>query len=216
MKLPKSALIKETTSLFSNKYNYKIVLICSSAGWFRNKNYSYTLSKLEEVTPAQYSNKWSRIKNEDDLKFHFALLHTLENFDTSLYDLRVEIPRISIYTNETKFVEQLAFLQEDAVKAIYLPNKSLKQLEPGTVIVKRLDYGYKVHLGTIRNRNHKNFIEWAKKSDKIRLTCRCITDLTRNTSWGGSYFYVKDDKALTMVKMFLGADILRVEQIIKA
>ena len=216
MKLPKSVPIKETTSLFSNKYNYKIVLICSAAGWFRNKNYDHALSKLNEVTLLQYSNKWTRIKTEDDLKFHFKLLHTLEKFDQSLYDSRIETPRISIYTNETKYIEQLVSLDEDSIKVIYVPNSKLKQLEPGTIIVKRLDYGYKVHLGTIRNRNHREFIQWAKNSNKIRLTRRCIADLTRNTSWGGSYFYVKDEKTLTMVKVFLGTDISRIEKIIKS
>lgn len=216
MKLPKSVLIKETTSLFANKYNYKIVLICPAAGWFRQKNYDFAFTKLSEVTPADFSNKWGRIKNSTELKQSFTLLDSLRSLDSDLYDIRIESPRISLYTNETGYIEQLAALDESHVKFICIPGKTIQKLDPGKVVVKTLDYDYKVYLGTVRKRNHTSFIEWAENNGKIRLTKKCKTDLTKDNSWGGSYFYVKDAKTLTMVKMFLGSDISRVEQVIKA
>lgn len=216
MKLPKLVPIKETTSLFAGKYNYKIVLICSAAGWFRHKNYDFTYAKLSEITSADYSNRWLKIKNDQDLKQCFILLDALKSLDIDLYDIRVESPRISLYTNETKYVEKLAALNTANVKFVCIPGKTIQKLDPGKVVVKTLDYNYKVYLGTIRKRNHSTFIEWAEKNSKIRLTKKCKKDLKLDSSWGGSYFYAKDDKTLTMVKMFLGADISRVEQVIKA
>lgn len=216
MKLPKSVQIKETTSLFANKYNYKIVLICPAAGWFRQKNYDFAFTKLSEITPADYSSRWIKIKNDKDLKQSFALLDALRALDIDLYNIRIESPRISIYTNESKYIEQLAAVEEANVKFVCIPSKTIQKLDPGKVVVKTLDYDYKVYLGTIRKRNHSNFIEWCETNGKIRLTKKCKTDLTKDNSWGGSYFYVKDAKTLTMVKMFLGGDISRVEQVIKA
>lgn len=216
MKLPKSVQIKETTGLFAGKYNFKIVLICSVAFWFRNKNYDHTLAKLNEVEPEHFEDKWSRVKSPEELKYCYKLLNALKGLNEDLYQLRIENPRLSVYTNEPHYIEKLAALGSEHVKFVCMPSTNLQQLEPGKIVVKRLDFGYKVHLATIKKRNHSNFIEWAEQNKKVRLTKRCKKDLTQDNSWGGSYFYVKDEKTMTMVKMFLGADISRIEQVIKA
>lgn len=215
MKLPKSALIKETTTLFAGKYNYKIVLICSASGWFRGKKYDFTQAKLDEVEPSHYGDRWFKIKSDDELKYAYKLLNALKSFNDNEYDIRVESPRISVYTNNTSYIEKLASIDESNVKFICLPGKNVKKLDPGKVVVKTLDYEYKVYLATMKKKDHSSFLNWSKDNNKVRLTKRCIKDLGQVVSWGGSYFYVKDSKTLTMVKMFLGTDISKVEQVIK-
>lgn len=198
------------------KYNYKIVVICPAATWFRNRNYEFALNRLNEITSASYTEKWSKIRNQKELDYSLQLLADVRKFNDSYYELRVESPRLNFYTNEKTYIETLANSYKENVKFICLPNSKLKKLEPGEVIVKKLDYDYKVFLASIRKKNYSNFIEWAKGNKKIRLTKRCIRDLQRDFSFGGSYFYVKDDKTLTMVKVFLGVDVSRIEQVIKA
>lgn len=215
MKLPKSILIKETKTLFAGKYNYKIVLVCPAAGWFRSKNYDFTRSKLDEVEPHHYHDKWFRIKNDEDLNYCYKVLDVLEKFNDTEYDIRIESPLISIYTNNKIYIEQLAGIDKETIKFVSLPAKNIQRLDPGKVVVKTLDYDYKVYLATIKNKDHSSFLNWTKDNNKIRITKRCIKDLNQRISWGGSYFYVKDAKTLTMVKMFLGTDISRVEQVIK-
>jgi hypothetical protein len=215
MKLPKSVQIKETTTLFAGKYNYKIVLVCPAAGWFRSKKYAFTRSKLDEIAPSHYTDKWAKIKSDKELNFCYKVLNALENFNDVEYDTRVENPFISVYTNNKTYVEQLAGIDEDKIKFVCLPSKNIKKLDPGKVVVKTLDYDYKVFLATIKNKDNSSFLNWIKDNNKVRVTKRCIKDLKQTYSWGGSYFYVKDAKTLTMVKMFLGSDISRVEQVIK-
>lgn len=209
MKLPKSVLIKETVSLFANKYKYKIVLVCPVSGWFRGNKLDFVLEKLNEgVFPP-----WVKIKTQADIDYCFALQRLMSTL--SDYELRIESPRINFYTNTTANIEKLAALDEDRIKFVCLPNKTSPNLEENTVIVKTLDYNYKIHLSATKQ-DYQNFLNWCDGNDKLRLTNRAKKDLSRGTSWGGGYFYVKDDKTLTMVRMFLGAVISKVETVIKA
>lgn len=209
MKLPKSVLIKQTVSLFANKYKYKIVLVCPVAGWFRGNKLDFVLEKLKEgVFPP-----WVKIKTQADVDYCFALQHLMTTL--SDYVLRIESPRINLYTNTTANIEKLAALNEDRVKFICLPNRTSPELEAGTVIVKTLDYNYKVHLSATKQ-DYQNFLNWSTGNNKLRLPNRAKIDLSRKNSWGGSYFYVKDDKTLTMVRMFLGGAISKIETVIKA
>jgi hypothetical protein len=209
MKLPKSVLIKETVSLFANKYKYKIVLVCPVAGWFRGNKLDFVLEKLNEgVFPP-----WVKIKTQADVDYCFALQQLMSTL--SDYELRIESPRINFYTNITTNIEKLAALDQSRIKFICLPNNSIPDLEENTVIVKTLDYKYKIHLSATKQ-DYQNFLNWSSGNDKLRLTNRVKKDLSRRNSWGGGYFYVKDDKTLTMVRMFLGAVISKVDSVIKA
>jgi hypothetical protein len=68
-------------------------------------------------------------------------------------------------------------------------------------------------MGKTRN-SYASFISWTENNSKVKMTNNAIRDLGRDRSWGGCYFYVKDEKCLTMVKMFLGSEIGRIDRII--
>jgi hypothetical protein len=209
MKLPKSVLIKDTVSLFANKYKYKIVLVCPVAGWFRGNKLDLVLEKLTEgVFPP-----WVKIKGKEDLDYCFSLQKLMTTL--SDYEIRVESPRINFYTNNTSDIEKLAALDANRVKFICLPNKASPNLIEGSVIVKTLDYGFRVHLGSSKS-SYINFVKWCDGNEKVRLPKRAKHDLSKNSSWGGGYFYVKDEKTLTMVRLFLNNVITKVETVIKA
>jgi hypothetical protein len=63
--------------------------------------------------------------------------------------------------------------------------------------------------------NFSEFVAWCEDKDKIRMPKRAKRDLCKSACWGGSHFYVKDDKMLTMVKMFVGGYIHSVESVVK-
>lgn len=209
MKLPKSILIKDTVSLFANKYKYKIVLVCPVAGWFRGNKLDFVLEKLTEGN----FPPWVKIKTKADLDYCFELQKTMSSLTD--YELRIESPLINFYTNTTTNLEKLSALDANRVKFICLPNKSSPTLAENNIIVKTLDYKYKVHLGATRQ-EYLSFVGWCNGNDKIRLTKRAAKDLSKNFSWGGGYFYIKDDKTMTMVKLFLGSIITKTELVIKA
>lgn len=214
MKLPKNLLIKDTVSLFMGKYQYKVVLMCAVASWFRNKN----LKQVEQKLNNNHENDFwfgSKIKAAENVSFTHKLTEELKKFNASEYDIRVESPLINVYTNNKLYVELLTAIDSSFIKFVSLPNKDILPLKKGDVIVKNLDFDYKVFMGSTR-RNYKDFLNWSVDNDKIRITKRCTKDLNKDRSYGGSYFYVKGAKTLTMVKMFLGSDVSRVENVIKA
>lgn len=213
MKLPQSVKIKDTVSLYLNKYQYKISLICPAANWFRGNDLDFVSAKLEDIKKGGYCPPWLKFKNSEDQKYCIDICKILKSFKD--YDLRVEHPLLNFYTNDGSQIEKLVNIDSERTKYVCVPNEKYPALSKNSVIVKRLNYDYKVYIGRTR-KSYPEFITWCDKSKNIRLTSRLKDDLTRNSSWGGSYFYVKGDNTLTMVKMFIGSEISKIEQIIKA
>ena len=122
-----------------------------------------------------------------------------------------------IFFHTSKFidVEKIAKIDSDRVKYVSLPNAGTETvLDNHKVIVKNLDFDYKVTMGRTRQ-NFSEFVAWCEDKDKIRMPKRAKRDLSKSACWGGSHFYVKDDKMLTMVKMFVGGYIHSVESVVK-
>lgn len=210
MKLPKHLLIKDTIKLFNNKYQNKVVIVSPIASLLRGKNYNYALSALSKHGKPFFF----KIK-EDEKVYALKLISELKLFDQEEFAIRIESPYINVYTNNNKHVETLTNLDPEKVKYISIPNKNNPPLEQGKVITKHINHKYKIFLGTT-HRDHKSFLSWAEHNSRVKLTKKCQKDLSKSYSFGGSYFYVMDEKLLTMVKMFLGSDISRIESVIKA
>jgi hypothetical protein len=212
MKLAKSIQIKDTVSLFSNKYQYKIVVVCPLATWFRNSDFESVITRLEQLDLGQ-KPMWAKIKGPEDIEFTRNLNAVMSGQKD--FNLRVEHPYLNFYTNDTKSIEQIAAVDPSRIRYISIPNKSNPGLQTNSVICKKIDFGYKVFLGKT-TQNYSNFVEWAKTSSNVKLTKRAEKDLGKDRSYGGSYLYVKSDKALTMVKVYIGSSISKVESVIKA
>lgn len=212
MKLAKSILIKDTVSLFSNKYQYKIVVVCPMATWFRNSDFSSVATRLEQLEDGQIP-MWLKIKGPEDIEFAKKLSNVMSSQKD--FNLRVEHPYLNFYTNDAKSIERIAAVDPSRIRYISIPNKSNPGLQTNSVICKKIDFGYKVFLGKT-TQNYSNFVEWAKTSGNVKLTKRAEKDLGKDRSYGGSYLYVKSDKALTMVKVYIGSSISKVESVIKA
>lgn len=202
MKLPKQVDIQYSNRLFSNKFKYKVVLRLSNSGKLRGLN-------VDNIFDRVFS-KFD--KNEE--KFCRQLIGILQkNAD---FQIRIETPYASIYTNSENTVEKLTSIDSSKVKYVSIPSPDAKELiVDNTVALKTLDFNFRVNLGQTRQ-NYSNFVEWAESNPKLKLPKRCKRDLSKNYSNGGSYFYVKDEKVLTMVKMFLGSTITRVENVVRA
>lgn len=206
-----SILVKETKRLFMDQYGYKIVLVVPAAHWFRGGDLNFALTQLTGFNLQDKNPPWSKIKTQDDLDYCFAIYKAL--FSMSDYELRVENPFLSVYTNTAKNIEKLSKIDQDRVK--YISRPPSQNLEQGTVIMVREGFDYKITLGRTRN-PHPNFVEWAEKTKAVKLTNSAKKALQRDASWGGAHFYARDDKALTMARMFLGEGIGRIDRVVKA
>lgn len=211
MKLDRIVQTKHTSRLFNKKYKYKIVLLTKGCGWFRNNDLENVKKQVDNYSDSNYS--WAPKLNNDDLIFIRKLYGVLKK--ASDYELRIENPLLSLYTNTESLIESVASIKPDIVKYVSFPKPGSEQiLEGNGVITKRLDYDYKITVGRTR-KSFPDFLNWAGGLSKVRLTKRTKQELAKEKSWGGYYFYVKDDKTLTMVKIFLGTHIQSIEKVIK-
>ena len=213
MKLYPSIQTKQTTKLFNHKYKYKIVLVTKAAGLFRGCNFESIDANLKEN---QKENQYEWIKRLTPEDRYYAGKLSIALKKCKDFEIRVENPYISCYTNIEKDVELLSKIDSDRVKYVSLPTAGTETaLSQGKVIVKNLDFDYKVTMGRTRQ-DFTSFVEWCEGKDKIRMPKRAKKDLCRKSCWGGSHFYVKDEKMLLMVKVFIGSYIHSVESVVKS
>jgi hypothetical protein len=207
---------KTTNRLFRGAYQYKIVLVCAGASLFRSGNIGHALAELKKINlpeDAKNTSKWrtNYIKSQDDIDYNFKLASRL--LDMKDFEIRVESPWISIYTNDQASVDAILNLDSSKVKYISVPPAT--GIAENTIVMPKINFDYRVTLGKTTNPNLA-FIEWAEKSPKLRLTKSCIRDLTSTRSWGGTHFYVTGDNTLLMARMHLGGCISKIERIVKA
>jgi hypothetical protein len=205
-----------TKKLFRGIYQYKIVLVCSGASLFRSGDMEATLKELNNIVLAKgnsFTQRYGvRIKTADELDYAKKLQSKISKM--SNFEIRVESPWITIYTNSRQDIDALAKIDNSKVKYICKPPTNAS-LEEGTIIMPKMPYDYRVTLGKTTN-NYLTFIEWASTTSKVKLTKSCIKDLSKDRSWGGTHLYVSGDKVLLVTKMHLGGAINKIERIIKA
>lgn len=188
---------KITTKLFFNKYTHKIVVLSKEAWKFRNpdKEGKYKVNSLKK-----------RVTHIDKI---MEFLNTLGD-----YEIRVEQPFVSIYSNNKKDIDYISNLDPSKVKYICEPAAG-STLTQGVVILPKISFEYKVTLGST-NQVYDAFVQWAESNPKVKMTKSCRSELSRSGSWGGTYFYITGDKNLLMARMHLGSVINRVDRIVKA
>jgi hypothetical protein len=209
MKFLQSLYTKHTDKLFHGKYKYKIVVSTSVAGWFRGNNLDYTLKCLND-TGGHFYRSVNSVEKTYARELYNVALHMED------WTIRVETPFISFYTNNEADLEKIVKIDNQRIKYVSIPDPtSQDKLINGIVLVKTLDFDYKITMGSAKQ-NLSSFVNWSKDNPKVRLPKRAQKDLVKDYSPGGSYFYVKDAKSLTMVKMFLGSYITKVETVVRA
>ena len=208
---------KTTNRLFHGKYQYKIVLICAGASYFKDRDISQVFHYLTKLDLAENAKlKWgyrtSPIKDKAELDYTLRLLIELK--DMVDYDLRVESPWLSFYTNNKKDIDKLANIDADQVKYVSMPPPG-GIIAENSILLPKMNFEFRVTLGKT-TREHSTFVEWAGANKKVKLTKSCARDLAKHNSWGGTYFYITGDNNLLMAKMHLGDAINKVERIVKA
>lgn len=208
-------LYKTTNKLFKGTYQYKIVLVCAGAGVFRSGDMTSAaeaLSKIDLSKIGSYHKYSNNIRTQDDLDYATALQKKISKIVD--YEIRVENPWITLYSNNSKDIHDLAKIDSNHVKYICQPPTNTALVE-GTIILPKVPFEFKVTVGKT-TQNYSAFVDWANTNSKVKLTKGCARDLNRDRSWGGAYFYISGDNMLLVAKMHLGGSINKVERIIKA
>lgn len=207
-------LFKTTKKLFKGQYQYKLVITCAGASWFRGGDWDSVLDQLKKTNIIENAAIGFRtsIKTQEDLDYAFKLQSALRKLKD--IEVRVESPWITVYTNSKSDVDSIIKLDNTKIKYVSVPPTNAS-LQEDVIILPKVDYDFKVTLGKTTS-EHSSFVSWAESNNKVKLTKTCKRELTKNMSWGGTYFYVKGENNLLMAKMHLGGSINKVERIVKA
>jgi len=163
---------KTTRKLFRGTYQYKIVLVCAGASWFRNRDMDKIFEELKLVDLNQNQKKSSSwrvsglIKTQDELDYTFNLASKLLAF--TQYELRVENPWITIYSNNKKDIDNLVALDPNKVKYVSRPDPNVN-LAQDTIVMPKMAYEFRVTMGKTVQPNLA-FVEWADSNKKCKLT----------------------------------------------
>lgn len=209
---------KKTKKLFYDKYIYKVSLQCHIASEFRGNNIRNTIDNLQndflsmkELGESQrtFGSRWnSKVIKIDDLER--ALILARMAADLNDYHFRVEGSILSFYTNSDPTVNQIVDLYENTycIREIWRPeNDKIKTFllsNPKKIIRPEYSHKYKVTINGLKDPD--NFKEWAKQLPKLKI-------MPRNNYQVGGYFYVSDEKTLSLCRIFLGDRIRRVDEL---
>jgi hypothetical protein len=203
---------KKTNKLFLDKYRYKIVLISKLATTFRGRDIEDAAEKIAHWRENKTFPGWVYNGVASDLDRAHNIVKAFQK--VSDYKLMVSSPFLTFYTDKFDDFKQVSKELFDYIKYISMPEDSRPVLEKNTVYLKRVDYDFKITL-TQRVPNNESFFKWCTGNDKIRMPRRCRDHVRRGWRSGDSYFYVKDAKTLSMVQMFLGSNIQRIDRVVK-
>jgi hypothetical protein len=187
------------------------VLVCAGANWFRGGDWAGTLENLQKITLNDSKTSRTGIKTQEDLDYAFKLQSQLKKLKD--ITVRVETPWISVYSNNKAEIDSLIKLDRARVKYISVP-PSNNTLTEGVIISPKVNYEFKVTMGK-SGTQQSAFVSWAESNPKVKLTKSCKKELSRDRSWGGSYFYITGEKNLLLAKMHLGGSINKIERIVK-
>jgi hypothetical protein len=153
---------------------------------------------------------WSGEKSDYDKSLLIA-----RTFKTAGHEYKVMVssPFVSYYTDNEDDFKGTSKILKHLIKYVSIPSETTPVLEKNTIYLKRINYDYKV---TISNRidNNESFFNWCRDNEKIRMPERCQRHVKRGYRVGDSYFYVKDAKSLSMVQMFIGSNIQRIDRVV--
>jgi len=213
MKLNPKIPIKRTKKLFLDKYSYKVVIISVFASVFRGNDLEHIAKKLDLILKHYEKNRSMLHGVRHCVPADRLLANDILQLLTSMtdYAIRVESPILSIYTNKLEDVKKIT---DELVNYVKYVSMSENTLEKGTIYLKKIDFDYKVTLGSIRS-PQDSLVKWCDNNSKIRMPKTCKEQLELGWGCKQRYFYVKDDRSLIMVKMFLGSNIQRIDRVVK-
>ncbi len=169
--------------------------------------------KYLEVCFSEYTNmyQYENGAHEDDRKFLLKFSEALAKCSPD-YMVHEDIKFLSLYSNNTETIETLTNVDPSHVGEVFKVHDSITG--PGMIYLPGINFKYKVTVQVIR-KNREEFKKWASNTKSIHLTDHIIEKLSKEKSFGVSYFYASSDSALTMAKLLLVDGIIDVETIIR-
>lgn len=195
----------ETKKLWYNRYLYKIV-VESRNSWpaWRYRSASKWLQFDGHPNPD--------FNNEQSL--HCAINKLLQEADD--YKSRAEGGSVSIFINDKKLLENITSIAGDRIEEIWEPNPETQHLlkDAYTIIVKEKP-SHPVRVMLNDRTISTDFTKWIDaNSDKIHIGDDSYRAVKRGWMTGGLYFYLRDDKILSLVNLMIHGNIRRIDRLV--
>ena len=206
---------KTTKKLFFGKFVNKVAIQTPLAGYFRgNKldriklDINIVSRRITDKLPTvQIGGSWSKkYANIEDIRIAREIVTVLESLPD--YTVRVEGWSLSMYSNDDIIkkvsniknihIEETSQAADDKIKEFLLST-------PKAIIRKEYTHKYKVTVNALWD-SADSFTSWAGKLPKIKTT-------GNNYKFGG-YFYVADEKTLSLCHIFLSDKVRKVEKLV--
>lgn len=215
----------ETVKLFYNKYAYKIVIRNDLPNIFASSQSKNHARKIIEGLEADhaigenlYIQRWRGL-----IPVTAAALAEARTIYDSLqmypdHRIRVEYSySLTVYTNIEPLVNQLVGSLKHSIKEVWRPTPEiLKFLNTNmeTVVLKTpVPYEFRVYFNW--NNVDPSFAVWLEKNtDKSRVGTVTLNAIKHSRWLSGNYFYVKNEKVLTIIRMLVGHSIRKVERLV--
>jgi hypothetical protein len=207
---------KTTKKLFFGKFVNKVAIQTPLAGYFRgNKLGKIKLDinivsrritdKLQSVQiGGSWSKKYAKI---EDVQIALEIVGILESLTD--YTLRVESSTLGLYSNDIDFIKKVTSIKdihiEETSQAADDKVKEFLLSSPKAIIRKEYTHKYKVTVNALWD-SADSFTSWADKLPKIKTT--------GNSYKFGGYFYVADEKTLSLCHIFLSDKVRKVEELV--
>lgn len=224
----------ETKKLHYGKYLYKVVMYNSLAPIFRmefqKENFSYARSKLDECNIAymeafkkdpmvtHFILPWQRYYQETvriDQYFDAINLFRLLKTETD-YKIRVEQATLIVYTNDRNFVKSLINNLKTVVEFWEPDPENIETLVNNKNIIlvaKEPKYKYKLTFGKLKG--VPALAKWIESNPSLaKAGDSTINSLYNEGYVKGLYFYVRDNKALTLAQLMVGNNIQRIDELL--
>ena len=207
---------KKTSKLFFGKYVYKVALLLPVASKFRGNKLEVIKQQLnilkdrfaqKQINQIQMGGWVKAVASLDDVNRGLAVVAALETL--SSYTLRVESTTLGLYSNDDDFFHKLLTIPGIAVEETSEPtdlkSKEFLLSSPKAIICKEYTHKYKVTIAGLWD-SADNFKAWAIKLPKIKTT--------NNKYKYGGFFYVADEKTLSLCHIFLADKIRKIEELV--
>ena len=213
----------ETTKLFYNKYLYRLGIRNPLASIFRNKNFAYASTILDQLQldyeagqPLQvtYVMRVQPIRIQD-FKDAQILYNELTRYQDD-YILRIENQTVSVYSNDKQWLKTLSYKIKNVLDFSEPDTAFVEYLKQNinTIIVEdTFGYDYKITLGN--DRCPTIFAQWLRVNrDKVRITDKLIQDIENKYFTTGRYFYLRSENVLMLVKLIILDSIQRIDKLV--
>jgi|SaaInlStandDraft_1057018.scaffolds.fasta_scaffold44162_2 hypothetical protein len=199
---------RETTKLFYDEYPYKLVIVNGLSHIFRDKNLSN--AKIELDILQQMHEKGQPLVRVSYLKETCIELATfveakklyIQFYKQQDFKIRIQNPKMQIYSHNYAWLEMLSNTIKSTVE-LWEPISNINLLEKNVILVKTPpEYEYKI---TLNNGVDPALANWIRNNNgKAKAGELCLETIERKGYTKGFYFYVRDNKVLQLLNLFIG------------